>query len=197
MMPHRWYIGRTEPRAESQAAAEFGRDGVETFNPRVNLLSPRMGQNQTPLFPGYLFVRCDLETGEPPPFRTGHRLLGWISFGGEIPWLPDSVIDRLKEDSESINQEGGLRTRFRPGEQVRIITGSLQGLAEVIQDARSIEGRVKILLEFMGRQVSAQVPWEYLQPVQADPEGKHRIPRRTRGQGRWTREFRTSLVASA
>ena len=43
--------------------------------------------------------------------------------------------------------------------------------------------------EFMGRLIQAQVPWSDLQPVQDRPPEKARIPRRTRGQGRWVRGF--------
>lgn len=184
-MPRRWYIVRTKPLAEYLAADELGRDGFEIFFPRVKTPHNRMSHADSPLFPGYLFLRCDLESDRRSSFQAAHHLSGWVSFGGEVPSVPDEVVAELRERTEAINSEGVFWRRFRPGERVQIVSHHIQGLAEVIEEAKSPQARVKVLLSFMGRLVSAQVPWENLQPSEDTSGEKSRPPRRTRGRGRW------------
>ena len=58
-MGSNWYVLRTEPRAEYMATREMDRDGFEVFFPCVEAAHSRFGHADTPLFPGYLFLRCD------------------------------------------------------------------------------------------------------------------------------------------
>lgn len=179
-----WYVVRTEPRAEYLAASELARDGFEVLLPRLKLAYPRFGHTDTPLFPGYLFIRCSPETSGWPVFRPGHRVSGWVGFGGEVPSMSDEAVDELLQRIEAVNNKGGLWRRFEPGERVEIVSKTLQGLAQVVQTGKSPQGRVKVLLNFMGRMVSADVPWEHLRPAPEQAKEPVRIPRRTRGGGR-------------
>jgi len=180
-----WYVVRTEPNAERLAENELIRDGFETFLPRITNARTGLPAKEQPLFPGYLFLRVDPSAEVWPVFRPGQRILGWLNFGGEVPSLPDPAVAELKQRVDVINHEGGLRPRFKPGQIVQVVSQSLQGLAQVIEDARSPKSRVKVLLEFMGRSIAADVGWESLRPVE-DTVGAIREPnRRTRGRGRW------------
>lgn len=189
VMGPRWYAARTEPRADSVAAREFSRDGFEVYAPRVKALQLPAGHPDTPLFPGYLFVRIDPDGDGWPSLRPAHRIVGWVTFGSETAWLPDQVIDELKERVNAINGEGGLWQRFQRGQKVHVVTHSIDSLAEVIEEASSPQGRAKVLMEFMGRLVQAEVPWQNLRSVQTATVEVHRVPRRTRGGGRWVRGF--------
>ena len=188
-MAANWYVIRTEPRSEYLAAAELTREGFEIFLPRVKVVQPRAGHPDIPLFPGYLLIRCSPETEGWPMFRQVHRVLGWVGFGGEVPSLPDEVVVELENRIAAINGERGMWRRFEPGEQVEIVFHSLEGQAEVIEAAKSPQARVKVLLDFMGRLVSADVPWQNLRPVEEETSHRQSASRRTRGKGRWIRGF--------
>jgi len=118
--------------------------------------------------------------------------LGWVRFGGDIPWLPDQMVAEFKNRSEN----GSLRRRFSPGDLVRVDADALQGFAKVVEDPKSNHSRVKVLLDFMGRSVLAQVPWESLLPIEDSNDGKRPLPRRTRGRGRWIMGFGPSVASS-
>ncbi len=146
-MARQWYIVRTKPRAEYLAAEELGRDGFETFFPQVKSPHNRISHAVTPLFPGYLFLRCELFGDGKSSFRPGHHLLGWVSFGGEVPSVPDEVVASLTNRVEAISN---LARHFKPGDKVFVASNTVQSLAEVVEEAKSPEGRVRVLLEFMG-----------------------------------------------
>ena len=196
-MPQRWYVIRTEPHSEYLAVSELEGDGLQIYFPRVKTVRPRPGHADSPLFPGYLFIRCDLEgTGQPSLSRAPH-VSGWVRFGGIAPAVPEKVISELAQRVESLNREGGLWTRFRPGQKVRVMSFNLESAAEVVEDAKSPHGRVRVLLDFMGRLVSAQLPWQDLRPITDDSSEQHRGPRRTRGRGRWIQGFGPRAVTSS
>lgn len=180
-----WYVARTEPRAEFVAAAELERDDYNVLLPCIDNSNSLTGPTKIPLFPGYIFLSCNPDSDGWPTFRGAHRIAGWVKFGGEVPCLPDSDVSALMERLEIINQQGGMLNTFSPGDQVEVDTGILQCLAEVVEGVKTAQARAKVLLNFMGRQVFAQVPWENLRHIEGQPEEKRPNTRRTRGRGRW------------
>ena len=191
----RWYVARTEPRAEFLAAAELTRDGYEIFAPQIRAPRTQLGPANIPLFPGYLFLRCDQESDGWPVFRRAHRVTGWVKFGDEVPSLPDDTVAEMMDRWETINRQGGMLQRFLPGDKVQVDSGCLQGLAEVVEEAKSPQARAKVLLQFMGRVVQAQVPWEDLKPVGEALLETTQPPHRTRGRGRWIQGFGSRAMA--
>ena len=190
-MAHRWFVVRTEPRAEYLAANALGREGFETYLPRINAEYPRMGHADTPLFPGYMFLRFDPEGEGWPTFRPSHKVLGYIRSGDEIPSIPDATLNDLKERISAINDRGGMPIQYHEGDVVEVVNSSFNSLAEVLKSGKSSKGKVKVLLEFMGRLIHAEVPWQHVQPVTPGNNnpgfGSQRLARRTRGKGRWIR----------
>ena len=185
----RWYVLRTESRAEYLAATELENAGFKVFFPRVSSPKPRGGHGDVPLFPGYLFLNVDPNLENWPTFRHAPHVLGWVRFGGEIPWLPSGVVEELRRRLAEINADGGLWQRYQPGEEVLVTTGPIETHAKVLKSSKSPEGRVKVIMEFMGQIVPALVPWSHLRPIEESAETKRRLPRRTRGRRRWLREF--------
>ena len=195
----RWYAARTRALAEYGARAHLESEGIETFLPCVNTPTPRRGHDDGPLFPGYLFVRCDLEEQGSQWLRGTATLVGLVRFDGVPAALPDEVITELTERVEAIDQSGGHWRRFREGEVVTVNSGSIHQLGQVVAGTKSPEGRVRLLLEFMGRHVYAEVPWKHLGLAASagNEVGEHRTPRRTRGKGRWIGGFGPRGLASA
>jgi transcriptional antiterminator RfaH len=184
-----WYLVRTRPLCEYKAAAGLERNGYDLFFPRVNTPKPRRGHEDTPLFPGYLFVRFDRAGTGLPPVNKVSGLVGWVEFDGVVPPVPDAVISEMSRTVDDVNRNGGYWRRFQQGEMVRITSGWMNNLAEILEEPESPNSRVRVLLNFMGRLVRARVPWKELEAVDGGPAryGSGRPPRRTRGKGRWIR----------
>ena len=186
-----WYLVRTKPMSEYVAASGLESNGYKLYFPRVETPSPRVGRGDAPLFPGYIFVRRGDEDGGRVPVHLISGLLGWVQFDGVAPRVEEEEIEELERRLELMNRGGGEWRRYRVGERVRVVTGSVESLAEVLEEPGSPESRVRVLLEFMNESVPARVPWESLEPVREDTAGYNgeRRPRRTRGRGRWVSGF--------
>ncbi len=203
-MAHRWFVIRTESRAEYLASEALDRDGFQTYFPLIKAAYPRAGHTNTPLFPGYMFLRLDPENTGWPTFRPSHKIVGYVRAGDEIPSLPDAVLNDLMERVSSINEQGEMPITLNQGDLVEVTMSAFNTVAEVLESGKSSKGNIKVLLEFMGRLIQADVPWQHVQPV--TPENHHanidtdtgpsRLPRRTRGKGRWIRGA-TKLVGAA
>ena len=188
-MALRWYVVRTKPRSEYIAARSLARDGYEHLFPRVIAPQRRIGKPQTPLFPGYLFVRWDVDGGLWPPIARLPGIQGLLRFEGILPSVPDEIVGELARRVESINGHGGLWNRFKRGQAVRVVSGKLESLARVVDEPRSPSSRVRVLMDFMGQLVSAEVPGGDLRLLSGPADGDtRRGHRRTRGRGRWVRE---------
>ena len=195
----KWYVVRTTPLGEYLSAEALERDGFEVFFPRFKAPVPRPSHDDAPLFPGYLFIRCNIEVDGWPYFRPAHRVSGWVRSGNEVPIVPDQIMNVLMRDLDSLAGDEGFWRRYIPGEKVNVVSHSMHGAAVVLEESRSPESRVKVVLEFMGRMVHAQVPWDNLRPIDNMPEETPtatREPRRTRGRNRRIRGHRTGLAAT-
>ena len=192
-MTRKWYVVRTRPRSESAVARQLEREGLETFSPFVMVPHFKNPVAPEPLFPGYLFLRLDLDESGIESIGARSGIIGWVHFGDSIPSVPNDVIFGLKRRDLEINGSGGLWTRFGIGDQVRVIAGRLDCQGVVTRQTRSPQERVQVLLDFIGGTILAKVPWSSLQLSNPDrkPKDRRKIPRRTRGKGRLIR--RTSL----
>ena len=192
-MALQWYAARTKPLAEYAAESRLQGEGIDVFLPCAKTPRPRPGRTNTPLFPGYLFLRYDMEKSGVRQLRKMPQLVGMVAFQGTVPPVPDQVISDLAERVETLNAFGGVWTQYRAGERVSVSLGSVESLARVVTDASSPRARVRVLLDFMGRLVEAKVPWQHVKPVGHGSilvgEWNRRPRRRTRGKGRWIRGF--------
>lgn len=204
-MTRRWYVISTEPGVEHLAAQELSRDNFEVFAPRIQNTKNRVGQEDSAFFPGYLFLQLDhgeADGGSWPTFRSAHRVRGFVRFGSYVPSLSDEAIRAVSDRVKMINGEDGLWQRFRTGETVQVVSGALEGIGLIVEEAKSPQARAKVLLEFMGRMVQADVPWRNIRPTESELArsvslGARGAPRRTRGKGRWIQGYGTRIPATA
>ena len=138
-----------------------------------------------------------MEGAGKPSLQRAPHVSGWVNFEGVSPAVPDEIVSELASRVEGINNSGGLWRRFEAGDKVRIVSGILEGLGEVVESPTSPNSKVRILMDFMGRLISAQVPWSNLQPLESYPDEQIRPPRRTRGRGRPIRNPKPALVGGS
>lgn len=147
-----WYALRSKPRKEEIIWRQLNARGIETFYPRLRVhpVNPRASKVQ-PYFPGYIFVKVDLEDTGISTFRWMPHTLGLVSFGGEPAFVPQNLIEAISTRVTEINEAGGeVFDGLKPGDKVRIHSGVFSGY-EAIFDARiSGKERVRVLLQLLG-----------------------------------------------
>ena len=158
-IPHpAWFCLRSQRKHEHIAAARLREEGFEAFSPRIRFKRPtRRGLSWVTeaLFPTYLFARFDWHSSVRH-VRHVSGIAGVVHFGDEWPAIPDLEIIRLQQyfgnsELHVIDQE------LAPGDEVQIASGAFEGLTAVIQRIMPSQERVKVLLEFVGRQTTVEI----------------------------------------
>jgi len=162
----RWYVARTLPQRELQAAQQLTNQGFRAFVPRYwkNRRHARKVETvSAPLFPRYIFTVLDL-TWER--WRSVNGTLGverLLMIGGEPQPVPHGVVESLIETTDA---EGNIHYEFRlkEGQAVKVTAGpfaDLVGQLERLDD----NGRVRVLLEIMGAKARVALPQSLVAPA--------------------------------
>jgi transcriptional antiterminator RfaH len=135
-----WYLVRTKPSMERYVSAQLSRLTSEVFLP---LLSER-GHSTAPLFPQYVFLRCDL-TPNYFQIRYTPGVTSFVTAGHDPLPIPESVVECVR--ARCINNVVHLNHEpLRKGEAIQILDGPFRGFEAVFERYLSGAERVAILL---------------------------------------------------
>lgn len=164
----RWYVLKVKPNKEQYVQFQLGScSGIETYCPRIKTAKRDRVKYQReiePVFPGYVFVRMDLERDQLTLKRlNGHT--GLVAFDGR----PASVADELIEDFRRRERRGFLVHRpeaaLRPNDRVRVVSGPFLGRTGVFLRYANSAERVCLLLEMMRSERPVELPRTAVQAV--------------------------------
>ncbi len=159
-MSFHWYALRSKPRKEDTVWEQLNTRGIENYYPRLRVhpVNPR-SRKVKPYFPGYLFVRVDLEDTGLSFFRWMPHTLGLVSFGGDPAHVPDNLIHAIKKRVNEINEAGGEKLNgLTTGDRVRIEAGPFSGFEAIFDSSLPGKERVRVLLMLLGQ--PRQIPVE-------------------------------------
>lgn len=156
----RWYAVHCHANAEATARSNLRRQNYETYLPvyrKTRRHARKVDQVARPLFPGYLFVRLDLDVEGWRPIRSSVGVGHIVCRGDRPAAIPEGIVETIlaRENAEGF-VELDETPAFRRGDSVRLTEGPLAdriGLFEGIAD----DQRVIILLELLGRSVQIRV----------------------------------------
>lgn len=151
-----WYCLVTLPKKEGVAARHLeGEFQLPAFAPIVRFRkNTRRGPVwfQEAMFPGYLFVHCK-------PVEDYRRLLacrgvrGMVTYGDHVPVVPPAFIDLVRAQLETA-LSAAEEDPFEAGQAVTIADGAFKQWEAVVLGRVPGKERVRILLEFLGREVT-------------------------------------------
>ncbi|MEE9401886.1 MAG: UpxY family transcription antiterminator [Desulfobacteria bacterium] len=161
-----WYVAHTRSRFEQVVFDGFGRKSLGAFLPKITVMSKRRDRRKkirVPLFPGYIFIRSDLNPHERIEIvkTTGVvRLVG--NKDGPIP-VPDEAIDslRIMVDVDSPVETG---TRFKKGDRAMVVEGPFVGVIGTFVRYRGL-GRVVVAIEALGQYAAVNVLEEHVEKL--------------------------------
>lgn len=162
----RWYVVHTQPSAEDRAIAHLETQGYHIFCPRLRKVvrhARKSTDKFVPLFPGYLFLKLDTSRDR---WRSVNGTRGVVRLltQGDIPQaVPPGVVEEL----QSHTGVDGILDRIPPlsaGQHVRIAEGPFADFVGTLQRLDGAE-RVQVLINLLGRSVSATLRCEALAPA--------------------------------
>lgn len=119
----------------------------------------------SPLFPGYIFINADLQKVPKSRINTCPGVLRLVEFDDEPQSVPQSIIDTITlrlNECDWFHMHSGHK--FSYGDAVRMKCGPLRDL-EMIFVSTSPTGRVRVLLELLGRMKEVKVDIGLLEKV--------------------------------
>jgi transcriptional antiterminator RfaH len=159
-------VARTQPNREFVARHHLAAQGLRVFLPLVGTTTRHARQVRSvraPLFPSYLFV--ELAIGRDR-WRSVNGTVGVsrLIMGRDEPKpVPNGVVEQLLTIADAdgvLPFDDGLRV----GHRARMLSGPFAGCIGSLTKTTPA-GRVQILMEIMGGQISVSTTREILAPV--------------------------------
>ena len=154
-----WYCVRTKAKHEHIAAANLRKNlSLEVFHPRLQVERPTrrcVMRVIEPLFPCYIFVKCVLEENLTQIQHAG-GIMGLVRFGGQVPQVPDSIIEELEECFVA-DAPMTVERSITPGDEVILAEGVFAPGRAFVLRVMPARQRVLVLLDILGRPTSVEV----------------------------------------
>ncbi|MFZ0547593.1 MAG: transcription termination/antitermination NusG family protein [Candidatus Promineifilaceae bacterium] len=150
-MSFNWYALHVKPHKERPVCELLETKEMEVFYPhlKVKPVNPR-SKKERPFFPGYMFVRLDLNDEGVNVLRWTEGTYGLVSFGDEPVVVPENMINELKRRMQAIEEVGGLVFEdLKQGDRVRITKGPFEGYDAIFDARLSGKDRVQVLLAYL------------------------------------------------
>ncbi|MBL9130038.1 MAG: hypothetical protein JNG86_02495 [Verrucomicrobiaceae bacterium] len=155
-----WYVVHSRPKCEHIAASLMaGLPEVETYCPRIRFQrNTRRGKVWfvEALFPSYFFAHFD-PVQMLRAVKHSQSVIRVVGFGDSLARVDDFVIEQLKNemaDEDVRVVEVGVEV----GDIVELTEGPMRGLKGIVNAKLSGADRVRVLLEFLGRENAVEVP---------------------------------------
>lgn len=155
-----WFCVRTQPKHEHIAAGRLRNlDGIEVFLPRLRFRRKTVkgaAWVTEGMFPNYLFARFDWRLMlRAVQYSSG--VLTVVHFGQQWPTIPDGVIASLRK-AVGTEEVRIVPEPFEAGKQVEVVEGPFKGFDAVIVSSLPGRERIRVLMDFLGRQTPLELP---------------------------------------
>ena len=152
-----WYVVQTKPCQEKSVAFHLAQNGIATFLPKTETYcykGLRKHKKTKPLFPSYIFARCE---------RKKIYMVCWTRGVRKVLWgntQPQPVSDELVHSIKSLaNKDGLVRPkRYKKNDAVTITSGPFRDMLALFDRWDSDKDRVCLLLKAIHVQVKVSVP---------------------------------------
>lgn len=153
-----WLLAQLRPNCHHIAERNLERQGFHIFLPMVEETRTRAGKfvpRLHPLFPGYVFVGGEVESGAWRAINSTYGVTRLVSFGSEPAFVPAELVSELMLRCDRDGVFSPLH-RLNLGDQVKITTGPFADFVATVEEIES-DKRVWVLVELLGRTTRVSV----------------------------------------
>lgn len=180
-----WYVLKIRSGLASVIQSELSKIGITHYFPMLKHYRTASISTQKPLFPGYLFIQVENLEESTPYLNRIQGIIGFL-FQDDLPAIIEAgFMNKLHAKVTEINEQEGVWRTYNIGDKVLLEAHGLSTIGTVVQHSMADKTRVRILIDFMGKEIKADVNWFNLAPYEAFQEGNNlHNRRRTRGRNR-------------
>jgi transcriptional antiterminator RfaH len=153
-MSFQWYALHVKPHKEPAVYQFLYSRGTAVYYPvlKVNPVNPR-SRKERPFFPGYMFVKVNLDETGADTLRWTEGTYGLVQFGNEPTSVPDALIEELREQLSIYAAALAVeKPEFEEGDKVHIVEGLFEGYDAIFDTHISGKDRVQVLLAYLHQQ---------------------------------------------
>lgn len=161
-----WYAIQTLPRHEKKIAAELQQKSIESFLPLLSekhQWTDRRVSINTPLFPGYVFVRITQDQATRVAVLRTVGVRNFVGMRGMGDPIPDSQIDGVR----AVVSKGvpfSASTFINVGQRVRVRGGSLEGVEGIVTSVNGDKSLV-ISVDLIQKSLAIRITGFAVEPV--------------------------------
>ena len=148
-----WYVAQLKPNGFNKARLNLVRQGFECFMPMRKITVRHARKLSTclrPVFPGYIFVKFELDKGDWRKINSTPGVNKLISFHERRPSkIPDPLLEVLISRCDE-HQTLIPISDWKTGDKACMVSGPFTNFIGQVETFVSSE-RVRLLFEFMGQ----------------------------------------------
>ncbi len=156
-----WYVLRSKPHKEDFLYSQLLARQMEVYYPRIKAkaVNPR-ARKIKPYFPGYLFIRLDIEQVNFLSLQWLPGAAGLVLFDGIAPMVPEGLMIAIQNHIVQLEKKDDvIENGFKQGDLVKVETGPFAGYDAIFDESLSGNERVRVLLKMLGsRQMIVELP---------------------------------------
>ena len=155
----KWYAIHTRSHFEFKVYDGLRGKSVETFLPRIEIMSRRRDRRKkilVPMLPGYLFVRSQLEPEEYWQIIRTVGVVRMVGFKGTpVPANEEEIASLMILDGTDRTVHN--RSYMKKGDRVMIMEGPLKGMVGFYLQHKGQTDKVVVSIELLKRSLAVEI----------------------------------------
>jgi len=162
-----WYVIYTRSKHEQKVNDRLGRKRIETFLPLIERWSRRKDRRKRiklPLFPGYLFVRAEMDANTYLEILKTDSVVRVLCNEDQPAPIPDEQVHAIQ-----ILIKNGITVTpipyLREGMRVRVVNGLLMGMEGILLKTKPNKHRLVLSVDLLQESVSVEIDELDIEPI--------------------------------
>ena len=154
-----WYAIHARSRHEDVVFHGLKRKMIETFLPRVQVMSRRKDRRKrilVPLLPGYLFVHTDMNPSQYWDIIKTYGVVRVIGIEGKpVPVKDEEIVSlRILDGTDRTVRN---QAYIKQGDKIMIMEGALKGLTGYYMKHKGKSDKVVVSIELLQRSLAVEI----------------------------------------
>ena len=163
-----WYVIHSKPQKEYLVYEQLRFRNIEAYCPqiRVKVVNPR-ARKIRPYFPGYLFVRANLNQIGSSTLQWIPGVINLVSYGGEPATVQDNLLQAIRKRVDQINRAWDEPANdLKAGEILEVTGQPFAGYRAIFDTHLPGNERARVLLQILqDRKVRVALPLRQLERI--------------------------------